>query len=953
MNAETAQQTNKRGVLATAISLSLLLTACGGGGGSAPLPPPPSLAGIVATPATITLAEDTSATFDVVLNTEPTADVVIFVSSADGSEAGTDVTELTFTDSVGSAPWDVAQTVTVSGLIDDTVDGNQTINVVLDVADMAINDADYLALSSINVAATVSDIDTAGFTIVGSNLNTSEAGIADSFTVVLNTMPDGLVAINAASTDTSEGDVNTSSLFFDSTSWNIPQAITVVPVDELIADGNQTYNITLAVDSGSTDTTGYTALSMPPVVVTNADNDSAGFTVSGATLSTVENGAAASYTVALNTMPDGDVVVDLTSADVSEGTVSPAALSFNAGNWNTAQTVTVAPADDLIADGNQTYSITQVVNSGSTTDNTGYVGLSIPSLAVTNADDDTAGYTVSTATLSTAENGSTTSYTVVLNTIPNGVVVYDIASSDVSEGTVSPATLTFDATNWSTAQTVTVTPVDDDIVDGNQSYGINMTIGGATTDTTGYAAQPLSQIAVTNADDDIAGFTVSTASLSTAENGSAVTYTIVLNTMPDGKVVIGAGTTDLSEGSLALTVLTFNQVNWNTPQTITVIPADDDMADGNQIYDVDMGVMGVGTSTDTTGYIGLSIPSVAVTNADDDTAGFTVSIAGATTTENGAPLPYTVVLNTQPDGDVVLDVVSNDITEGLVSPASLTFTSVDWATPQTVTLAPVDDLEVDGTVTYTIATSVNVSTADSTGYLSLLSQAFGVSNNDDDVVGNVAEGTLLSPMGLLFGTDLPHSGQVDTTVSYYEIIGLTAGASYDVSITGLLDDADLVVYDDSGHSVSLCSSASVGADDFCTAAPTGSSFWIKVTGTWTTAGTTFTLDAQEVTPTVLSLALGTADLPHAGTVDGGISYYEVTGLTSGASYTASVTGMSADVDLYVYLTDSSYTSSDCSPIEFGFTDEICAVTAAGTSMWIAIDGQWTGGFGATFTLDVQ
>ena len=229
MNAETTQQTNKRGVLATAISMSLLLTACGGGSGSAPPSTPPSLAGVVATPATITLAENTSTTFDVILNTEPTADVIIEVISADGSEAATNVPDLTFTDSAGSSPWDVPQAVTVSGVIDGTADGNQNVNIVLGVP--VTTDTDYSALAATNVAATVSDVDTTGFTIVGSNLNTSETGIADSFTVVLNTMPDGLVAINAASTDTSEGDVNTSSLFFDSTSWNIPQAITVVPVD--------------------------------------------------------------------------------------------------------------------------------------------------------------------------------------------------------------------------------------------------------------------------------------------------------------------------------------------------------------------------------------------------------------------------------------------------------------------------------------------------------------------------------------------------------------------------------------------------------------------------------------------------------------------------------------------------------------------------------------------------
>ena len=47
-----------------------------------------------------------------------------------------------------------------------------------------------------------------------------------------------------------------------------------------------------------------------------------------------------------------------------------------------------------------------------------------------------------------------------------------LTSSDTTEGTVSPANLTFTAANWSTAQTVTATGVQDNTVDGNQAYTI-------------------------------------------------------------------------------------------------------------------------------------------------------------------------------------------------------------------------------------------------------------------------------------------------------------------------------------------------------------------------------------------------------------------------------------------------------------------------------------------------
>ena len=55
---------------------------------------------------------------------------------------------------------------------------------------------------------------------------------------------------------------------------------------------------------------------------------------------------------------------------------------------------------------------------------------------------------------------------------PTGDVTIGISSSDPSEGTVSTTTLTFTPLNWSTAQTVTVTGVDDAVDDGDLGYTI-------------------------------------------------------------------------------------------------------------------------------------------------------------------------------------------------------------------------------------------------------------------------------------------------------------------------------------------------------------------------------------------------------------------------------------------------------------------------------------------------
>jgi hypothetical protein len=63
-----------------------------------------------------------------------------------------------------------------------------------------------------------------------------------------------------------------------------------------------------------------------------------------------------------------------------------------------------------------------------------------------------------------AEGGATDTYTVVLNAAPTANVTVTINSG--TELMVAPATLTFTPANWAVPQTVTVTAVDDALVEG-------------------------------------------------------------------------------------------------------------------------------------------------------------------------------------------------------------------------------------------------------------------------------------------------------------------------------------------------------------------------------------------------------------------------------------------------------------------------------------------------------
>ena len=136
-------------------------------------------------------------------------------------------------------------------------------------------------------------------------------------------------------------------------------------------------------------------------------------------------------------------------------------------------------------------------------------------------------------------------------------------------------------------------------------------------------------------------------------------------------------------------------------------------------------------------------------------AGFTVSEPGGSTTvtEAGDTDTFTVVLNAQPDSDVVLSITSSDTGEATVT-SSLTFTSANWDTAQVVTVTGVDDNIIDGTITSTTTISVNDAASDN-NFDAVADQTVSVSTTDDDVAGF----TVSEPDG---STTVTEAGGTDT-----------------------------------------------------------------------------------------------------------------------------------------------------------------------------------------------
>ncbi len=215
-------------------------------------------------------------------------------------------------------------------------------------------------------------------------------------------------------------------------------------------------------------------------------------------LVTTEAGGTSSFTVVLDTEPTADVTIGLSSSDTTEGTVSPTSVTFTTANWHTAQTVTVTGVDDAIADGNIAYTI---VTAAATSTDVNYNGLNATDVSVTNNDNETPGITISpTSGLVTTESGGTATFTVVLDTEPTADVTIGLSSSDTTEGTVSPTSVTFTTANWNTAQTVTVTGVDDSLNDGDIAYTI-VTAAAVSADTS-YSGLDPADVSLTNKNED-------------------------------------------------------------------------------------------------------------------------------------------------------------------------------------------------------------------------------------------------------------------------------------------------------------------------------------------------------------------------------------------------------------------------------------------------------------------
>ena len=409
----------------------------------------------------ISFNEGGSASYTVVLDTEPTGPVTVSVEDADTTdEIRVDKTALEFT----IADWDTAQTVTVSAAADeDAQDDTGTIAHGVTGADYETNN-----VTAASVAVTVNDQNTRSVDLrigIVENPPSPAVSIGEDFGQInyhikLGTKPvnadgtDGEVTVTVTTSNPSELRIlNVEGLIvvdsyvvtFDETNWDEYQLVAIFAPDE---PGDTAQDMATIMHAVAGADYGANMVTASDIAVTINDDDSPSFSTSAEDILITE-GTSGAYSVVLNTVPvGGDVTItvtvgsnpDIRLTDENGNPATSVDLAFTSSNWNVRQTVTVQVAEDrdaLLDSGTIRHVATGANFGGSAMDVTMRVNVLETTLA---------GVTIEPTRLTITE-GLTGTYSVALQSEPESNVTVVLSSSNSSKVTVSPGRLTFTKAN--------------------------------------------------------------------------------------------------------------------------------------------------------------------------------------------------------------------------------------------------------------------------------------------------------------------------------------------------------------------------------------------------------------------------------------------------------------------------------------------------------------------------
>ena len=701
--------------------------------------------GLIVDPAALDVRENGGeATYTIRLKSQPGGTVVVTPTSDDTSHVTVSGT-FTFNDS----NWDDPQDVTVTGAGADT----DTATIENDVTTAT---STYPTSFSEDVDVTVTADPRPVVTIAGGSAVTE--GAAASFTLTATPAPSSALTVSLSVADApapsdfvlaaNEGAGKTATVGTDGSGTFT--VATVGGSGETADEPNGPVTVTLPAAGADAD---YQAGAASSAEVTVVDDDATVVSLSRTGSATVTEGGTVEFTVSIpRPLIAGETIdVPLSIGGGASVTTDDWSLALKPGqNLNTGVSLsgqaTATPQVRLSGAGAQTATLVltaqtdSVAEAGGETltvalgpDGTGANGFDRTSLGTSvggGADphgtsnsfsvqvNDPAGLTASPTSLALTEGHATDgtdTYTVVLDTDPGAGVTVTVTptSGDAGAATVSPASRAFTggpSGNWETAQSFTVTAVEDGDV-ANESFNVTHTAT-APSGNPYHNLSGVGPVAVTVTDAGH-GLILSTSTLNVRENGGEATYTIRLKSQPGGTVTVTPDSSDDTHVEVSGPV-SFNNSDWDSPQTVTVTGVGD--ATDTATIDNDVTTATATYPTSFTESVAVTVtadprPTVAIggvpakinsRTAFTATFTFSAAVTGFTTADvnvtggakgafAGSGNAYTLAVTPAGSADVVVTVAANSATAGgNTGPPTAESATATWdATVPTLTIGGV------------------------------------------------------------------------------------------------------------------------------------------------------------------------------------------------------------------------------------------------------------------------
>ena len=600
-------------------------------------------------------------------------------------------------------------TLTITPADDSVVEGDETVTVsgtsgtlTVSPADVTITDDDTAELSISGPSAQVAEGRDAEFTVTLSH------SVASDVTVAWSATPD---TAEASDYGTATGTVT----FGAGSAANTTQTVAVQVIDESLSETSETFSVALRTITG--DMAGRvsvkTASSTSDAVISESDP----ITVNVSGPSAVDEGdTTAAYTVSLSpagVTPTEDLSVSYATAEGtatagSDYTSVSGTLRFTQAAPD-ARTLTVQTIEDSVSEGGEDFRVTisGLTGGGGPTP---VLGTANATTTITDDDGAPTGITVSVSPSSLAEGAATTTVTVTAtlngtSTLPGPTEVTltlggTAGSSDYKSSALSVATIPAGESVATT--TLTVTPTQDEVVEGTESIVFSGTAG----------FLDVSTGLLTITDDDTAELSMAGPSSEVAE-GSAAEFSVALSSSVAEEVTVAwaatPGTASISDYAAQTGTVVFAAGTVaGATSGISILVTDDMLSEPAETFSVGLGAVTTTLSPRVT--VGTASSSSDVVIAESDP--ITVSLSGPSTVNEGATSTYTVSLSptgVMPTQDLTVGYATSDVTAAAGSDyttksGTLRFTQADHA-DKTFTVQTIDDTLSEGGENFAVTIS--------------------------------------------------------------------------------------------------------------------------------------------------------------------------------------------------------------------------------------------------------